>query len=109
LVVTSNQPALLARIKTLPWGDVPVTATDDDRGHGRVEKRTLQSLTAARGIGFPYAKQVVRITRERLLTATERRTIEVVYAICSLPFEQAQPAAIVTWLRQHWGIENSVH
>lgn len=53
LVVKSNQPGLLARIKTLPWGDVPVTATDDARGHGRVEKRTLQSLTAARGIGSP--------------------------------------------------------
>jgi predicted transposase YbfD/YdcC len=109
MVVKSNQPGLLARVKALPWGDVPVTATDDDRGHGRVEKRTLQSLTAARGIGFPYAKQVVRITRERLVTATGYRAVEVVYAICSLPFEQARPAAIAAWLRQHWGIENSVH
>jgi predicted transposase YbfD/YdcC len=109
MVVKSNQPGLLARVKAMPWGDVPVTATDDDRGHGRIEKRTLQSLTAARGIGFPYAKQIVRITRERLITATGKRTVEVVYALCSVPFEHARPATIATWLRQHWGIENSVH
>ncbi len=29
--------------------------------------------------------------------------------ICSLPFESAHPAAIAAWLREHWGIENSVH
>ena len=75
----------------------------------RVETRTLQILTTTRGIGFPYAKQVVRITRERVVTATGKRGVEVVYAICSLPFEQARPATIATWLRQHWGIENSLH
>ena len=75
----------------------------------RVETRTLQILTTTRGIGFPYAKQVVRITRERVVTATGKRGVEVVYAICSLPFEQARPAKIATWLRQHWGIENSLH
>jgi hypothetical protein len=47
--------------------------------------------------------------RERVLTATGQRSVEVVYAICSLPFEHARPAMIATWLRQHWGIENSVH
>lgn len=107
--VKSNQPKLLARITALPWAEVPTTATDDSRGHGRVETRTLQILTAARGIGFPYAKQVVRITRERLIVTTGQRSVEVVYAICSLPFEHARPTAIATWLRQHWGIENSVH
>ena len=43
------------------------------------------------------------------MSATGARTVEVVYAICSLPFEQARPAMIATWLRQHWGIENRVH
>lgn len=109
MIVKSNQPKLLARITTLPWNEVPVVATDDTRGHGRLEQRSLQILTATRGIGFPHAKQIVRITRERIVTATGHRSVEVVHAICSLPFEQARPAAIATWLRQHWGIENSVH
>jgi predicted transposase YbfD/YdcC len=109
MIVKSNQAKLLARITALPWADVPVVATDDTRGHGRVEQRTLQIVTATRGIGFPNARQVIRITRKRLVIATGQRSVEVVYGICSLPFEQARPAAIAAWLRQHWGIENSVH
>ncbi|WP_456319800.1 ISAs1 family transposase, partial [Mycobacterium ulcerans] len=54
-------------------------------------------------------KQIIRITRERLITATDQRSVEVVYAICSLPFEHTRPTAIMTWMRQHWGIENSLH
>jgi hypothetical protein len=57
----------------------------------RVETRILQILTTTRGIGFPYARQVVRITRERVVTATGKRGVEAVYAICSLPFEQTRP------------------
>lgn len=109
MIVKANQPGLLSRLAALPWAEVPHSALDDSHGHGRVEQRTLQILTAARGIGFPYAKQVIRITRERVLTATGQCSVEVVYAICSLPFEHARPAVIATWLRQHWGIENSVH
>ncbi|MEK0605390.1 ISAs1 family transposase, partial [Mycobacterium ulcerans] len=73
MIVKSNQAEILARITALPWAEVPAAATDDSCGHGRVETRTLQIITAARGIGFPYAKQIIRITRERLITATDQR------------------------------------
>lgn len=109
LVVKANQPSVLARVTALPWADVPVTATDHGRGHGRIEHRWFQIVTAPRGIGFPYAKQVVRITRERLIVATGKTSVETVYALVSLPFEKAGPAAIALWIRLHWGIENSVH
>jgi predicted transposase YbfD/YdcC len=110
MTVKSNQPSLLARIKAMPWAQVPVTfAEPSERGHGRVETRTLKTLTASRGIGFPYAKQIIEITRERLVTATGVRSVEIVYAICSEAFEQAPPKLIASWLRRHWGIENSVH
>jgi len=110
MIVKSNQPKLLARITALPWQQIPVTHTDPtERAHGRVEIRRIKTLTAARGIGFPYAKQIVQVTRERLVTATGVRTTEVVYAVCSLPFDQARPAAIAAWLRGHWGIENAIH
>lgn len=109
MIVKSNQPKLLARIQALPWAQVPVTAADDDHGHGRDERRTLKVLTTARGIGFPYAKQVIEITRERVIAATGQRSREIVYAICSLPFEHARPAMIAAWAREHWGIENAVH
>jgi predicted transposase YbfD/YdcC len=109
MIVKSNQPKLLARVKALPWSEVPVTATDDTRGHGRIETRTLKVLTAARGIGFPHARQIIQITRNRVVTATGERSTEVVYSICSAAFELARPAMIAAWLRQHWCIENGVH
>jgi hypothetical protein len=40
--VKANQPALLARCTRLPWHRVPVLDRTRDRGHGRVELRTLK-------------------------------------------------------------------
>ena len=110
MIVKSNQPRLLARIQALPWAQVPVTHTEPpEQAHGRIETRTLKVLTAARGIGFPYAKQIIQITRERVTAGTGERSVEIVHAICSVAFEQARPHLIATWLRDHWRIENSVH
>ena len=109
MIVKSNQPKLLARIQALPWSQVPVThAEPPQRCHGRIETRTLKVVTATRGIGFPYARQIIQVIRERV-AGTGERSVEVVYAICSLPFEQARPSLIAAWLRDHWGIENAVH
>ena len=108
MIVKSNQPKLLARITALPWAEVPVTATDDAHGHGRIERRTLkcspprEESDSLRQAGHPDHPRT-------LVSATGERTREVVYAICSLPFEHARPAMIAAWLRDHWGIENSVH
>ena len=110
MIVKANQKSLLAGVEALPWAQVPLTHADPpEQAHGRIETRTLKTLTVARGIGFPYLRQVVEITRERLVIVTGVRTVEVVYAICNVAFEQARHATIAAWLRQHWGIENSVH
>jgi len=110
MIVKSDQPTLLARIQALPWNEVPVTHTEEPEiAHGRIETRTLKVLTAARGIGFPHARQIVQITRERVVSTTGDRSIETVYAICSAAFELAHPETIAAWLREHWGIENRVH
>jgi predicted transposase YbfD/YdcC len=109
MVVKSNQPTLLTRIQALPWSQVPdVHREPPHRSHGRTETRTLKVVTPMRGIRFPYARQVIRITRDRV-SGTGERSREIVYAVCSLPFEQARPSAIAAWLRDHWGIENQVH
>jgi predicted transposase YbfD/YdcC len=109
MVVKSNQPKLLARIQALPWSQVPVVHGEPpQQSHGRTETRALKVVTAVRGIGFPYARQIIQITRERT-TDTGERSTEVVYAICSAAFELARPAMIAVWLRDHWGIENAVH
>lgn len=111
MVVKDNQPATAARLTGLPWAHAPVVAHDgDDKpAHGRIEHRSLQILTAPTQIGFPYARQAIRVVRERAVVATGECSREVVYAICTAPFELAKPHQIAAWLRQHWGIENSVH
>jgi predicted transposase YbfD/YdcC len=111
MVAKDNQPAMLARLTALPWHLTPVAATDSDDKprHGRIETRTFQIVTAAAEIGFPHARQAIRVVRERLIVATGERTHETVYALCTAPFELAKPHQIAAWLRQHWGIENRIH
>ena len=75
--------------------------------HSTASRRPPYIRTPLRAHGAP--KQIIQITRERVTAATGERTREVVYAICSLPFEHARSAMIAAWLRGHWGIENIVH
>ena len=110
MVVKANQPGLLARIRDLPWGQVPVVWSDPvERGHGREEVRSYKIVTVVRGLRFPYAQQAIEITRRRRRIGAGRWSVEVVYAICSLPCEQAPPRLLASWIRGHWSIENKVH
>ncbi len=63
--VKANQPTLFAQLKALPWAEVPVGSQTRETGHGRKETRTVKVLTVSTpgGLGFPYARQAVRITR----------------------------------------------
>ena len=47
--VKDNQPSLFDALDTLAWGHVPVAHTATDRGHGRIETRTIQVLPAPDG------------------------------------------------------------
>jgi DDE_Tnp_1-associated/Transposase DDE domain len=101
LQVKANQPTLLARCTGLPWHRVPVLDRTRDRGHGRIEHRTLKAVTVGR-FGFPHAAQVIQITRMRTVgdwhASTRRRRWQTVtlYAITSLPFQLASPLALPT-------------
>ena len=109
LTVKGNQPALRNQLTTLPWKDVPVGHTSTDRGHGRVEKRTLKVVAVWAGIVFPHAIQAIQITRKsRKLNGKKWRT-EVVYAVTSLTAAQATDAELAAWLRGHWCVENRLH
>jgi predicted transposase YbfD/YdcC len=109
-VVKANQPTLLDRCAGLPWHRVPVADRTRDRAHGRVELRTLKAVTVHH-FGFPHAAQVIQVTRKTrdLHPNTRRWRTVTVYAITSLPFEQASPARLADYLRGHWAIENGLH
>ena len=108
--VKANQPTLLERCQRLPWHNVPVGDRTRDRAHGRVEIRTLKAVSVGH-LGFPHAAQVLQVTRKtRDLDATSRRFRTVtVYALTSLPFEQASPTGLADLLRRHWAIEALHH
>jgi hypothetical protein len=106
--VKANQPTLLERCQRLPWHRVPVLDRTRDRGHGRVEVRSLKAVSV-RHLGFPHAAQVLQVTRKtRDLHANRWRTVTV-YAVTSLGFELARPARLADLLRGHWAIEALHH
>lgn len=106
LTVKGNQPALRQQLAALPWKQVPTAHTSTDRGHGRIESRSIKIVSVARGIVFPHAAQAIQITRQtRKPDETTWRT-ETVYAVTSLTAEQASPAELAAYIRGHCSIEN---
>ena len=106
--VKANQPTLLDRCARLPWHRVPVLDRTCDRGHGRVELRTLKAVTVHH-VGFPHAAQVVQVTHKTRELRTRRWRTVTIYAITSLTFAQASPARLADLIRGHWAIENGLH
>jgi predicted transposase YbfD/YdcC len=80
-----------------------------DRGHGRIEVRTLKAVSVHR-FGFPHAAQILQVTRKtRALHAPRRFKTVTVYAVTSLTHVQAGPARLADLLRGHWAIEALHH
>jgi hypothetical protein len=77
--------------------------------HGRVEQRTLLAIVAPPDLGFPFARQVLRLDRRVVSKRTgEVLGEETVYAITSLRPDQATPSELLHLWQTHWQIE-SVH
>ena len=103
-VVKKNQPLLHARIKALPWREVPAGSVTRETGHGRIETRTLKAAHVSR-LDFPHARQAIKITRRRQDTATGRTSRETVYAVTSLTSAHATAPDLARLVREHWAIE----
>ena len=93
------------------------TTTTIDKGHGRLERRTLTSTTALnlylqQHLGWSSVRQVFRVVRECAWTdrstGEHRTSREVAYGITDLTRDQANAARLLHLNRDHWGIENSV-
>jgi hypothetical protein len=82
--------------------------TTVEKGHGRVEKRTVRTtsiLTLHQK--WPGLAQGLQITRQR--TVNGKTTVEVEYAMTSLRPEQADAQRLSRLVRDHWRIENELH
>jgi predicted transposase YbfD/YdcC len=112
LTVKDNQPSLHARLKSLPWRQVPAGSGAREKGHGRAGWRTLKVTAVAAGIAFPHAAQAIQIRRRRrpLSSRTGQRwSTQTSYAVTSLAAHQATPAQLAAWIRSHWAIEALHH
>lgn len=108
LTVKDNQPKLHARLDALPWDDAP-RHTTIDRGHGRVERRTIQVLPAPDDIPFPHAAQAFLIERYVNDLAGTPRSAIAALGITSLTSDRAKPETLATLVRGQWHIENKLH
>jgi hypothetical protein len=84
------------------------TVTTIEKGHGRIEKRTLRTTTIlTKQQDWAGLKQGFELVRER--TERGKKTTETVYGITSLSPERASPERLLELTRGHWGIENGLH
>lgn len=104
-----NQPKLARQLKALPWADVPVTDASTDKGHGRIERRTMKLVAVQTGIAFPGAALAIKLTRKRKPLTGHRWRTETIHAITDLTWDQANAARLAQAIRAHWGIENRLH
>ena len=83
-------------------------ATTIDKGHGRIERRTIRTTTIlTKHQNWKGLKQGFELVRER--TEKGGTTKETVHGITSLRPEQASPKRLLELTRGHWGIENGLH
>lgn len=122
--VKENQPRLYEDIQRLFAPDKPKpgfgkiatdfqTAAKSNYGHGRLEKRTLQTSAMLNDyLDWPGVAQVYRLEREFrwIRQGTVYKTSrDIEFGITSLPREQATPTKVLHARRKHWLIETGLH
>lgn len=110
LFVKRNQPSLYDAIDALDENRWSEPYAETNKGHGRIETRTIWVADAAGLHDFPHLAQVVRILREvdDAKTNTARYT-ETVYAVTSAEKSDVSAQALLHASRGHWQIENGLH
>lgn len=109
LVVKGNQKKLRKQLRRLPWREIPLQARTTGAGHGRREVRRLKVCTVQSGLLFPYAVRAMEIKRRRTHRKTGKVETKTVYAVTSLPPEQASPAQLAELIQDHWSVEALHH
>jgi predicted transposase YbfD/YdcC len=103
-----NQPKLFAAVNALPWHLIAVEHATIDRGHGRIEVRTIRTLPAGDTIAglFPHAEQVFLLERYLYTLDGTPLGAVAVLGITNLTPAQADPAALAAYVRGHWSVES---
>lgn len=120
LNVKSNQPGTLLEIEELfvPYYKQEISKiSETDCGHGRIEKRTVESIINPLKLSdkecyislprWRNLKSVHKVTRERMekKDCDKGGSKEVTYYISSLENQED----VATLIRRHWAVENNLH
>ena len=120
--VKANQPQLLQDLQDWFDPNVPIlpgmgcppkdfrSVTVTNKGHGRLEVRTLTTSSQLNDfLDWPFLQQVFQLERTMTISKTGKSHREIVYGVTSLSQEQASPMRLVQMLRSYWHIENNLH
>jgi len=84
--------------------------TTTDKGHGRIERRILETSASLNDyLDWPGLQQVMKRTIRRTIVKTGEVSESITYGITSLPPEKADARTLERLWRGHWPIENRVH
>ncbi|WP_155334408.1 ISAs1 family transposase, partial [Acrocarpospora corrugata] len=107
--VGGNQQGLFDQLNALPWSEVPIGWTTYDRGHGRTEIRTIQTMPAPSGTRFPHVKQVYLVERKVYDLSWKPLSAVAVLGVTNLTAHRAGPRRLAEFVRGEWSIENKDH
>ena len=124
--IKDNHPRMLADIQQLfampdevPKPGFGKVSTDFQRaktvnkGHGRIEKRTLQTSEMLNDyLDWPGLAQVYRLERQFTWLRKGqviKHSCEIEFGITSLSRAKASPSDLLQYRRQHWFIETGLH
>ena len=114
LIAKGNQPRLFAALDALPWTTIEIGHTEQDKGHGRRDRRVLKVIDLTdpthqhHRVHFPGARQAFLIERYRHFP-DGTVTAAAILGITSLTPTQASPADLADIIRGHWHIEAHHH
>lgn len=103
-----------APARRAPGWHAPELARDQaqttEKGHGRLEQRTLTAIADDSGfVDWPGLQQVFKLERKVTQTTTDIITVDEVVGITSLSSEKTSAKQLLEWTRSYWGIENGLH
>ena len=110
MTVKGNQPALKKAIESLDSEDYSPEYMTVDKGHGRIETRTIKTSNELNQyLDFPHVGQVAQLTRDTTDLKGQFLRRETVFIITSLDSVKASPELLLSLNRNHWSIENRLH
>lgn len=107
--IKGNQQSVLETIKDIDESEFNEEFTTKEKGHGRIEIRTIQVTDKVDKINFPYARQAFKIKRVTTDLDGKNKSVEIAYYITSIPPEDSDDDVLLTTTRNHWQIENCLH